>query len=161
MIPGDNENQASEVLAYYALTERVDIIVPFVHNSEVRSHWRRFISSVYRFIINCSFGTSLNYTNGTVIYNRRILEDIELFSKGFFYQTELLVRLIRHGYLYAEVPYFLSRQGNKTKALSWRSFRVLTWACLKLMCDIHILRRAGRVNLKLHPQSATHRKLSQ
>lgn len=160
MIPGDNENAPDEVLAYYDLASDLDIIVPFVHNIDVRSRVRRLISSCYRFIVNFSFGTHLNYTNGTVVYNSRVLKNFRLYSLGFFYQTELLIRLIRSGYLYAEVPYFLKqRQGGRTKALSWRSFRIVMAGYLKLMWDVHVLRKIGQSNLSLHPQSATYRRM--
>ncbi|MBI3315819.1 MAG: glycosyltransferase family 2 protein [Candidatus Omnitrophica bacterium] len=159
MIPGDNENAPEEVFTYYYLANDLDIIVPFVQNIEVRSRMRRVISSCYRFIVNFSFGTNLNYTNGAVIYNSRVLKDIKLYSKGFFYQTELLIRLIRLGYLYAEVPYFLKpRHEGKTKALSFKSFYVVMRGYLKLMWDVHVLRKIGQSNLLLHPQSATYRR---
>ncbi|MDY0084177.1 MAG: hypothetical protein RBR74_13415, partial [Ignavibacteriaceae bacterium] len=63
---------------------------------------------LYRFIINLSFGTNVNYTNGTVFYHRSILKGYNLESYGFFYQANIVIKLIRQGYLYAEVPNFLS-----------------------------------------------------
>ena len=95
MFPGDNENDPDDALEFYPVINSVDIIVPFIHNFNVRSFKRRLISRLYRFIVNTSFGIHLNYTNGTVFYRRRILEGIKLSSRGFFYQTELLIKLIR------------------------------------------------------------------
>ena len=161
MIPGDNENSPEEVLAYFYLTRDVDIIVPFVYNVEVRSKSQRLLSTFYRFIINFSFGTNLNYTNGTVIYNARVLKELDLHSKGFFYQTELLVRLIRSGYLYAEVPCFLKeRKDGQTKALSWKSLRILMLGYLKLLWDVHVIRKFGLTNTQLSKYSATYRRVS-
>ncbi len=76
MFPGDNENDPVDALTYFHLTRDVDIIVPFIHNAEVRSIMRRVVSSLYRFIINISFGMNLNYTNGTVIYNTSVIRQI-------------------------------------------------------------------------------------
>ena len=144
MMPGDNENNASEVLSYYGLVREVDILVPFIHNLEVRDIRRRFISSAYRLIINISFGTQLNYTNGTVIYNKAAVLSVELVSTGFFYQTELLIKLIRRGFLYAEVPQFLGvRYGGKSSALTMYSFLNLSWSFIQLAWNIHILRSEG------------------
>lgn len=159
MFPGDNEHDAEDALTYFYMANHVDIIVPFIHNVEVRSLSRRAISSIYRFIVNLSFGMNLNYTNGTVIYNTAVLREIELKSKGFFYQAELLIRLIRAGYLYAETPHFLSqRNAGQTKALTLKSLWEVTRAYLRLMWDVHVARRMGATNLRLHPQSATHRR---
>ena len=71
-VPGDNENDARDFLRYFHLVNDVDIIIPFVMNIEVRSKFRRIVSSIYRLIINITFGMNLNYTNGNVIYNRKI-----------------------------------------------------------------------------------------
>jgi len=157
MFPGDNENNPEETLAYFGLTEDVDIIIPFVHNIEIRSRGRRIISSCYRFIINISFGTSLNYMNGTVIYNTAVLKEIRHHSTGFFYQTETLIRLIRAGYLYAEVPHFLQYRGfGQTKALSPRSLWNVTRGYFHLMWDVHVLRKIGAATLEINSASATY-----
>lgn len=159
MMPGDNENDPDEVLIYFPLFCEVDVIVPFVVNAEVRSRARRIVSSLYRLIINLSFGTHLNYTNGTVMYNRSILMDMELRSKGFFYQAELLVRLIRKGYLFAEVPTFLEeRKGGKTKALTFEALRRLTGGYFKLLWNVHIVRLVGQSDVSWNKNSATYRR---
>ncbi len=159
IFPGDNENSPEETLAYFGLTEDVDIIIPFIHNSEIRARWRRIISSCYRFIINVSFGTSLNYMNGTVIYSTAVLKEIQHYSTGFFYQAETLIRLIRAGYLYAEVPHFLQRRGfGQTKALSLRSLWNVTRGYFRLIWDIHVLRKIGGANLKINETSTTYRR---
>lgn len=160
MFPGDDENDPDDALLYYYLTRDVDIVVPFIHNVEVRSIWRRVISSSYRFIINMSFGMNLNYTNGTVIYNRSILDGVTLKSSGFLYQAELLIKLIRAGYLYAETPHFLERRGNgKTKALTLKSFLQVTRGYLRLIWEIHVLRRTGFSDVQIDLRSATYRRI--
>ncbi len=160
MFPGDDENDPDDALLYYYLTRDVDIIVPFIHNVEVRSIWRRVISSLYRFIINMSFGMNLNYTNGTVIYNRSILDGVTLKSSGFLYQAELLIKLIRAGYLYAETPHFLERRGTgKTKALTLKSFLQVTRGYLRLIWEIHVLRRTGFSDVPIDLRSATYRRM--
>ncbi|MFO1436506.1 MAG: glycosyltransferase family 2 protein [Gammaproteobacteria bacterium] len=162
MFPGDNENDPDDALTYFYLTRDVDIVVPFIHNVEIRSRVRRIISSIYRFIINVSFGMNLNYTNGTVIYNTAVLREVNAKSRGFFYQAELLIRVIRRGYLYAETPHFLSdRKGGKTKALTLRSFLSIVRAYLHLVFDIHILRSEGVRDMRLNPASATYRRYQQ
>ncbi len=161
MFPGDNENDPDDALTYFAMTRHVDIIVPFIYNIEIRSRVRRIVSSAYRFIINVSFGTNLNYTNGTVIYNTAILREVDLESKGFFYQAELLIKLIRRGYLYAETPHFLGdRQSGKTKALTIKSLREVMMAYLRLVKEVHITRSSGATDQPLNPRSATYKRMS-
>ncbi len=159
MIPGDNENIPEGTLAFFNLLDGVDIIIPFIYNIEVRHKGRRIISAIYRFIINISFGTNLNYTNGTVFYRRCILDDIKLQSFGFFYQTELLMKLIRKGYLFSEVPNFLSLRNNgQSKATALSSLFRLTVSYLKLFFEIHMKRiESDKDYRKLNPRSISYK----
>lgn len=161
MFPGDNENDPDDALTYISIANDVDIIVPFIQNVEIRSRARRLISAMYRFIINLTFGMNLNYTNGTVIYNTAVLRNVSLRSNGFFYQAEILIRLIRQGYLYAETPHFLNdRKSGKTKALSLKSFFEVLKAYLHLLVDVHVLRSLGQTDIPLNQNSATYRRAS-
>lgn len=141
MFPGDNENDPDDALNFINLMEYVDVIVPFIHNVEVRNRKRRIISSLYRFIINMTFGINLNYTNGTVFYKRCIFDNIELKSFGFFYQAEILIKLVRQGYLFAEVPNFLAnRITGKSKATTLKALFKVIKSYLHLVYEIHIRR---------------------
>ena len=139
MIPGDGENDAFEILRYLPLMAQVDIVIPFVYNREARSVKRRLLSIFYREIIKASFGLSLNYMNGTVMYRRTVFTGIELKNGGFFYQTELLIKTIRSGYLYAEVPCaLLQRAGGNSHATTFRSLLRVARGFLSTFADIHV-----------------------
>lgn len=159
MIPGDGENDAAEILRYLPLMDQVDMVVPYVFNKQVRSAARRLVSNLYRGIINISFGTTLNYMNGTVMYRRCILESIELRGKGFFYQTELLIKCVREGYLFAEVPYALQqRAAGRSKATSFNSLKNVTQAYFALLVEMYWFGNCGR---ELSPVSVTARRRKQ
>ncbi|MDD4910532.1 MAG: glycosyltransferase family 2 protein [Candidatus Omnitrophica bacterium] len=138
MLPGDNENDPWEIMRYAMLLEHVDIVIPFNYNKWVRSVLRNALSFIYRFIINTTFGVTLNYTNGTVLYRKSILSGLKHQSSGFFFQTDMLIRLVTKGYLFAEVPYRLGmRHSGSSKAVSFPSlFRVIK-GYLRLVRDIY------------------------
>ena len=139
MIPGDGENDAAEILRYLQLMAQVDMVIPYVFNKEVRSGARRLLSNLYRGIINITFGMTLNYMNGTVMYRKSILNGMELRAGGFFYQTELLIKCIRAGYLYAEVPYaLLQRAAGRSKATSLKSLRNVMKAYLAILAEVYL-----------------------
>lgn len=138
LIPGDNEVVSSEILRYHALLNHVDIIVPFVINRETRTYTRRLLTVLFRDIINLTFRVRFNYTNGTVVYRRKILDEIANRCKGFFYQADILVRLSKRGYLFAEVPYRLGkRQQGKSKAVSFRTLARVIVEYIRLIRDIY------------------------
>ena len=123
MLPGDDENDPWEIFRYYKLLEHVDIVIPFLFNRESRPLFRNALSFVYRFIINTTFLVNFNYTNGTILYRKSILQDLPYRSSSFFFQTDILIRTVKKGYLFAEVPYKLgSRKYGISKAVSFPSF---------------------------------------
>jgi len=115
LIPGDNENDPREILRYYKLLDDVDIVIPFVFNKEVRSFLRNFLSFFYLFIVNLTFFVNFNYTNGTVLYRKSLLKKIDCRRNDFLFQTDILIRLAKKGYLFAEVP---SRLGQRKWGVS-------------------------------------------
>ena len=159
LLPGDGENDPVEILRYLPIMKEVDMVIPFVYNGSSRVLYRQWLSKLYKAIINFSFGLLLNYMNGTVMYRREVLQSLTLNSTGFFYQTELLIKAIRLGYLYAEVPYKLGqRAAGKSKALSIDSlvrlilnyFSTIYWAFVETRTKVDFVsnsaarRRRGR-----------------
>lgn len=136
MLPGDNENDPIEIFRYVILLEHVDIVVPFIFNREVRSLFRNALSFIYRFIINTTFLVNFNYTNGTVLYRKSILKELDYRSKSFFFQTDILVRTVKKGYLFAEVPYRLDlRKEGISKAVSFPSLLKVIQGYCRLVRD--------------------------
>ena len=85
---------------------------------------------------------ALNYTNGTNIYRKSLLDALPVRTAGFFFQTDIVIRSVKQGYLFAEVPYCLSlRTHGKSKALSLRSLAKVAQAYLRLVFDVYFDRR--------------------
>lgn len=159
MLPGDGENDAFEILRYMPIMDQVDIVIPFVYNKEVRSWKRQMLSKLYKGIINISFGMLLNYMNGTVMYRRCVLGSIDLKAGGFFYQTELLIKCIKNGYMYAEVPYILKkRDAGGSKATTLKSLMGVMRGYLTVMASVYL---GKRVNGHISPDSVTALKMKE
>ncbi|MFA4993546.1 MAG: glycosyltransferase family 2 protein [Candidatus Omnitrophota bacterium] len=141
LLPGDNEVDPWEILRYFKLLEHVDIVIPFVFNKEVRSIYRNIVSTIYRIIVNSTFLVNFNYTNGTILYRKSILKDFDFRSTGFFFQTDILVRTVKKGYLFAEVPYRLGlRKGGVSKAVTFPSLLQVIRGYLLLVKDLYFVR---------------------
>ncbi len=142
MLPGDNENDPKETLRYYKLLEQVDIVIPFIFNREARTSFRNILSFIYRFIINTTFLVNFNYTNGTVLYRKSILEELNWHSDSFFFQTDILIRSVKKGYLFAEVPYKLGlRKSGVSKAVTFPSLLKVIKGYFKLVRDFYFKTR--------------------
>ena len=145
--PGDGENDAGELVKYLPLLEHVDMIIPFVRNKSVRSYGRRVLSTFYLWAINISFGTMFNYTNGNVIYRRKVFDVIKPRANGFFYQTDCLINAVRAGFCFAEVPIKLQQRGHgRAKLIAFQSIFMVARDFGRLFVSIHILRTGGKVS---------------
>jgi glycosyltransferase involved in cell wall biosynthesis len=137
-VPGDNEVDPWELLRYFGLLEHVDLVIPFIFNTGARSWFRRTLSSVYRFIINTTFRTNFNYTNGPILYRKSILKQLPYHSASFFFQTDALMRLTRAGYMFAEVPFIVARREHGiSKAISFPSLWKVVKGYVRLVRDFY------------------------
>lgn len=138
IFPADDENDPNEIFRYYRLLEHVDIVIPFIFNREARPLFRNLLSLVYRLIINATFVVNFNYTNGTVLYRKSILKELDHRSRGFFFQTDILIRSVKKGYLFAEVPYRLKvRKCGDSKAVTFPSFLQVAKGYFRLIKDYY------------------------
>lgn len=158
MIPGDGQILIDDMADVFWLTESVDVVVPFMVGNSIRSLKRRVISKVYRSIVNLSFGLTLNYTNGNVMYRSSILKSIKTHSRSFFFQTEILVYILKSGYLYAEIPVKLnSEDSESSSALKIKSIVKVIFDYLRLLYRITIKKR--NVLLPITEDSITKKKM--
>lgn len=138
MLPGDNEIEPREIIRYLNLLGYVDMVIPFVINKRLRPRYRNLLSSLYTFIINTTFLTPLNYTNGAVIYRKSLLHELDYRVNGFVFQTDILIRLVKRGYLFAEVPYRIRRRKEgKSKACTLGSLCNVIKDYLRLVKEIY------------------------
>lgn len=156
-IPGDGENNAEEIFRYVPLMETVDIVIPYVTNSELRQLHRRAISSLYHFIMTKTFSIPVRYMNGNVLYRRVILDGVSFSNNGFFYQAELLIKVLRRQYLYAEVPCLLQkgREDGKSKSVGFKSLLTVVRGYIGLVWEHYF---SHKENQFLSPLSVTAQK---
>lgn len=152
-IPSDNENDPYEILRYYGLLEHVDIVTPFLYNKNDRNRFRNVLSFLYRGIINMTFMVNFNYTNGTILYRKSILDQLPHRSFSFFFQTDILIRTVKSGYLFCETPYRINiREHGVSKAVTFPSLMMVAKGYLRLVRDFY-LRPSGTQRLPLTKDS--------
>lgn len=111
ILPGDNENNLNEILKYHKLLKKFEIIVPYPINRK-STFFRKKLSYLFTKIINFSFNTSFKYTNGSIIFKKKILENIRFRDYSFLFMTSTLIQAISKGKSYVEVPYNLNENFN-------------------------------------------------
>ena len=141
MIPGDNAfTKPSYEAAFKAIDQGKDIVIPYTANLEIRPKSRQIISRTYTRMMNLLFGLHLTYFNGCVIHKRSVIQSVEIKTDGFSYQAEALIKLLRKGMTYVEVPMYLhpeERIYGKSHALGPRNVARVCKAILSLWCEVH------------------------
>ena len=150
MIPGDGENNPIEVLKFFnALKDSVELIIPFVVNAKEGGK-RYYASKLFTRIINLIFNTTYNYTNGTVIYKRNLYLKLRPKAKGFFYQTEALIKLktLSETINYVEVPTKINPNSlsRVSRAFRFKTLREIIFEVVCLFWDVNfnLIRRNKR-----------------
>lgn len=140
-IPGDNENDAASVTETLRHIGEADIIIPYPVNTEVRSPFRRFLSTRYTAIYNMAFGLSLHYYNGLAVYKRSMLLKLPQWTDSFAFAAEILVLLLKSGASYTEVPIRLrGRTAGQASAFKLKNIIGVMKVFLNLLWRVHIQR---------------------
>lgn len=139
LIPGDNEADINDTLRIFSETKNVDVLLPYTINKEVRNFHRRFLSKIFVILLNLIFKTNVKYFNGSVFYRSKVLKKVRIQSEGFLFQSEIILKIIKSGYLYIETPYFLKfRSGGDAKALKLKNLLIVFTELISLIFEIYL-----------------------
>lgn len=116
MCPADNENTPESIIEICKHRNKAQIIIPFPVNMAVRSWQRRAISRTYVMLLNTLARQNIKYYNGTVLHTTDLVSKLKVESEGFGYQAEILVKLLKQGSTYEQVPFQLGESGRKKSA---------------------------------------------
>jgi len=137
-VPGDGETQESSIKSILKHAGEADIISTYTANKKVRTTSRRTISYLFTTTLNILFGLKLKYYNGIAIHKTSILKKVNMITDSFAYQAEILIKLIRKGYSYKEVPMYIKAQ-NKTSIFKLKNVWGVIRIVARLFFEIRIL----------------------
>lgn len=142
MFPGDNEIPGEAIRAILNAVGEADIVVPYIATPSVRSGSRRLISATFVALVNFLFGLQLRYFNGPCVHRRTLLLSVPMRTHGFAYMAAILVRLIRSGCSYVEVPMPLqARQHGQSKAFRPKNIASVLSTIGELFWEVQIRER--------------------
>lgn len=122
VIPGDGEQDVKSIFAKIDLMYDYDFITFYPYDNK-RGFFRIFLSKKFTKICNFFFNLNLKYFNGTTIYKVNYLKKIEINSNGFFFNAEILIKLIKLKKKYKEIPLNTRlRKHGKSSAIKIKNF---------------------------------------
>lgn len=142
MFPGDNEIPGEAIRTILDAVGQADIVVPYISTPAVRSGSRRVISAAFVALVNLLFGLRLRYFNGPCVHRRALLQSVPMKTHGFAYMAAILVRLIRSGASYVEVPMPLqARQHGRSKAFKPKNIVSVLSTLAQLFWEVQVAER--------------------
>ena len=143
MFPGDNEISGEAIRTILAAVGTADIVVPYISTPAVRSLSRRAVSACFVMLINFLFGLRLRYFNGPCVHRRSLLLSVPMRTHGFAYMASILVRLIRSGSSYVEVPMPVqAREHGRSKAFRPKNIVSVLGTIGELFWEVRVKERS-------------------
>lgn len=102
---GDNAEICDNLVTIMSHVGQADIIVPVLMAGGERPWLRRVASRAFTRTVNALFDLKVNYYNGSVIHRTDLIRKVDIRTNSFAYEAEALVKLLKQGYTYTEVPY--------------------------------------------------------
>jgi glycosyltransferase involved in cell wall biosynthesis len=140
--PGDNDLSADSLIALIRSIQSHDLVVTHPKNTKKRSRTRNFISALYVFVLNHSFHLHLRYFNGPFLCKAALARKTHLISTGHNIYAELLIRLLRKGVRYTQVPFdHIGRVHGVSKAYYPRNIMRVSLSLVQIYWEIQIYDR--------------------
>ena len=104
-VSGDNAETTDNLVNIISHVGEADIVVPVLVAPKTRPWLRRLASKAFTLVVNSLFGLRIHYYNGSVVHRCALIRGIDIRTNSFAYQAESLVKLLKQGHSYVEVPY--------------------------------------------------------
>ena len=137
LLCGDGGMPAKSLPAIFDQIGKADIVIPYILNlKQIKTPLRYFLSRTYSGLLNVFFGFSLRYYNGLPVHRRDLLQSIRISSKGFGFQGEILVKLLKCGCSYIEVGVLGAEETRRSFALRPKNVLSVAGTFMHLLYEI-------------------------
>jgi len=134
----DNDFPSESMSAILEKVGQADLIIPYQRDMQHRSWLRRVLSFGYTEILNLIFNLKLKYYNSAVVFPTKPLQEIDIKSDNFAFQSEALIKLLKLGLTYVEVGVkSTERKSGRSKALHFRNFIGVFLAVYNIWIEVY------------------------
>jgi glycosyltransferase involved in cell wall biosynthesis len=146
MFPGDDETEAKSIEDVLNCVGRADIIIPYTANQNIRPLFRQIVSYSFTFIMNFLFfgKWKLNYFNGTVVHKKNLINSITIKADNFAFQAEALVKLIKKGCNFVQLPIYIKprpKAYRRSSAMKIKNLISVVGTILNLYKEIYFSKK--------------------
>ena len=124
LLTGDREITMEGFKRLISYTGKSDLIIGYRDNQlQARLFFRLIISYIFRLLMVSLFGYEIKDFHGVSIFPVKTIRQINVISKGYPFQVEVLVKLLRLNVSFSEVPFSINKEkeGN-SKVIRFKTF---------------------------------------
>ena len=140
-IPGDNLVSIPMLREVLKHLGQADLVCSFPVNVECRTRSRRLISSLYSFIYRQTFNLDLRAIHTTPAYPVALLRKTNLRSRRYSIAAEIMVKLMRQGCTFIELPGYLNPSQNNSSALRLKNLVEVMQSYLLLIAEVYVFEK--------------------
>jgi glycosyltransferase involved in cell wall biosynthesis len=139
LVTGDNEMCPESIREIFSAVGDADVVVPYQANQEDRPWIRRTLSRLFTWTVNLALGLRLRYFQGPCVYPTPLAQQVKITTHGFVCLTEMLVRTLKAGHSFIEVPMHIQpRRYGQSSALSVRNVVTAAGTIARLFVELRL-----------------------
>jgi glycosyltransferase involved in cell wall biosynthesis len=123
LVHGDNVENSAQIASILGHIGEAEIVIPYHAQIVGRTLFRIWLSRLFTLLVNLLSGFKIKYYNGCSVLFRHDVMRWHVNCTGFDFQANLIVRLLRQGRTYVEIPVVGGeREFGQSKALTLKNF---------------------------------------
>ena len=143
LLPGPDNMTMDSIENFMTHVGDKNILIAYIGNQRIRSLDRRIISWTFINTVNLLFGLHLKYYLGVAAYKTELIKNVKKTTNSFALPAEVLIRLIKEGHSYKQVPiYALEIPNNSTNAFRLKNIIGISIVILRLFFEMHFVKNA-------------------
>ena len=149
---GDNNVAPRLVKELLGNSDKADVVVSYIVNTEERGSFRHVVSTLFSMTYVLFFGIHLKYINGNTVWPTQLLRDCNIRARGYSIMAETNVKMLRRGVTFLEIPGEMNKSATKSQAIKLKNFVEVIGTFFRLIWQVHFsqkeayLRPARRIS---------------
>lgn len=138
-VPGDNSHPYDGLYMIYKHIHFKSkmLIIPYVVDKSSRNFLRIILSNCYTLFINLLFKLKIPYYNSLAVYPTDQVNKLNIISKGFSFQSEIIIRLLKNKIRYKCVKTILKENKDFfSSALYFKNLKSVIYSIISLRTKI-------------------------
>ena len=137
LLPGPDTLTMESLENYASKLGQADVVASYTGNKKSRLFYRLIISNLASAALNLLFGLHLKYYFGQQMYKTSLVKKVKMTTNSFGIYPEILVRLIKAGHTYKEVPIVALQDTISTTAFRIRNIFGIITVVIKLFFEVY------------------------